>query len=103
MSNDPTPNWNTIVQRHAERVFRIAYRIVGSVHDAEDVSQIVFTEAFRAHADGPVQSWSGLFARMATMRAIDLLRRRRNTAAITEEVQRFQPGPHDHAVGAELA
>ena len=41
MSDDHSPNWNVIVQRHAERVFRIAYRIVGSVHDAEDVSQIV--------------------------------------------------------------
>ena len=61
MSDDHSPNWNVIVERHAERVFRIAYRILGSVHDAEDVSQIVFTEALRVQADGPVQSWTGLF------------------------------------------
>jgi len=103
MSNDPTPNWNMIVQRHAERVYRIAYRILGSVHDAEDVSQMVFTEAFRAHANGPVQSWSGLFARMATLRAIDVLRHRRTTVTIAEEAHRSQAEPHDHAVGAELA
>jgi RNA polymerase sigma-70 factor (ECF subfamily) len=103
MSANPTLNWNAIVQRHAERVFRIAYRILGSVHDAEDVSQIVFTEAYRTHANGPVQSWSGLFARMTTVRAIDLLRRRRNTVAITEDVHRSQAEPHEHAVGAELA
>lgn len=103
MPNTKTPNWDAIVQRHAERVFRIAFRILGSVHDAEDVSQIVFTEAYRAHSDGPVQSWSGLFARMATLRAIDLLRRRRHTVPITEDDRRSQPGPHEHAVGAELA
>jgi RNA polymerase sigma-70 factor, ECF subfamily len=103
MSNDPTPNWNAIVQRHAERVFRIAYRILGSVHDAEDVSQIVFTEAFRAQTNGPVQSWSGLFARMATMRAIDLLRRRRKTLSIADDVHASHAGPHENAVGAELA
>ena len=37
------------------------------------------------------------------MRAIDLLRRRRHTVAITEEIHHSQAEPHDHAVGAELA
>jgi DNA-directed RNA polymerase specialized sigma24 family protein len=38
MADDLPPDWPKIVERHAERVFRIAYRILGSVHDAEDVS-----------------------------------------------------------------
>lgn len=45
-----SPDWDKVVECHAERVFRIAYRILGSVHDAEDVSQTVFTEAVRIHA-----------------------------------------------------
>ena len=103
MSNDRSPNWNVIVERHAERVFRIAYRILGSVHDAEDVSQNVFTEALQIQEVGPVQSWTGLFSRLATMRAIDLLRRRRNTLAIADDDCASNSDPHQHAVGAELA
>lgn len=103
MSDEPLPDWNMIVQKHAERVFRIAYRILGSVHDAEDVSQIVFTEALRIRANGPVQSWTGLFARLSTMRAIDQLRRRRTTVPIANEDRSPDSGPHEHAVGTELA
>ena len=103
MPDEHPRDWSAIVGRHAERVFRIAYRILGSVHDAEDVSQIVFTEALRVHASGPVQSWSGLFARLATVRAIDLLRRRRKTVPLADEDRVSHTGPHEHAVGAELA
>ncbi len=101
--SDEQANWNLIVERQAERVFRIAYRILGSVHDAEDVSQTVFTEAFRIQADGPVQSWTGLFARLATMRAIDCLRRRRKTLSLADNDHPSPSGPHEQAVGAELA
>ena len=103
MSDDRSPNWNVIVERHAERVFRIAYRILGSVHDAEDVSQIVFTEALRVQEDGPVQSWTGLFSRLATMRAIDHLRRRRKTLAIADDDRASNSDPHQHAVGLGLS
>ena len=103
MPDEHLRDWDAIVQRHGERVFRIAYRILGSVHDAEDVSQIVFTEALRVHSDGPVQSWTGLFARLATLRAIDLLRRRRKTAPLADDDRVSHASPHEHAVGAELA
>jgi RNA polymerase sigma-70 factor (ECF subfamily) len=103
MSDVHPHNWNVIIERHAERVFRIAYRILGSVHDAEDVSQVVFAEAVRIRAEGPVQSWTGLFSRLSTMRAIDHLRRRRKTQLIADEDRASDNGPHEHAVGAELA
>jgi RNA polymerase sigma-70 factor, ECF subfamily len=103
MSDEPSPNWNALVERHAERVFRIAFRILGSVHDAEDVSQLVFAEAFRVRADGPVQSWTGLFARLATVRAIDHLRRRRKVHTLGDDDRAPGADPHAQAVGAELA
>ena len=103
MPNEKSPDWGRIVERHAERVFRIAFRILGSVHDAEDVSQVVFTEAVQLHAAGPVQSWTGLFVRLATLRAIDLLRRRRSTVELDEGDRISNVGPPDEAVGAELA
>ena len=103
MAEEHPPDWPKIVERHAERVFRIAYRILGSVHDAEDISQSVFIEAKRVQEAGPIQSWSGLFGRLATTRAIDLLRRRRKSVEIdeTQNVSNFEP--HHHVVCAELA
>lgn len=103
MPDEHPPDWNGIVERHAERVYRVAYRVLGSVHDAEDVSQTVFVEAMRVHENGPVQSWTGLFARLATVRAIDHLRRRRKTVPLADDDRVSQAGPHEHAVGAELA
>lgn len=59
MTEQELPDWDRIVERHAQRVFRVALRILGSVQDAEDVSQDVFVEAFKSFRHGPVQSWIG--------------------------------------------
>lgn len=102
MTHTP-PDWNSIVDQHAERVFRIAFRILGSVHDAEDVSQIVFSEAFKIHTAGTVQTWTGLLVRLSTLRAIDLLRSRRRVTRISDVDPITSYGPSDEAVGRELA
>lgn len=75
MSDPVIPDWGKVVEKHAERIFRIAYRILGSVHDAEDVSQEVFTEAMAVHRSGPIRTWTGLMVRLSTVRSIDRLRR----------------------------
>lgn len=103
MDEDSLSDWSKIVEKHAERVFRIAYRILGNVHDAEDISQQVFMEAKRVQQSGPIQSWSGLFARLATTRAIDGLRRRRKCVEIKEDHHVTSLEPLDHAVASELA
>jgi RNA polymerase sigma-70 factor, ECF subfamily len=103
MASEPAPDWACIVDKHAERVFRIAYRILGSVHDAEDVSQNVFAEAVKLYAAGPVQSWQGLFVRLASLRAIDLLRSRRRSFQLSEDKYCSTSGPVDQAVGNELS
>jgi RNA polymerase sigma-70 factor (ECF subfamily) len=101
-SGDP-PDWDKIVESHAERVYRIAFRILGSVQDAEDVSQIVFTEAIKMHRRGPVQSWTGLFVRLSTLRAIDLLRTRQETSSLTDtHVAKVASAP-EQAACKELA
>jgi RNA polymerase sigma-70 factor (ECF subfamily) len=103
MASEPAPDWARIVDKHAERVFRIAYRILGSVHDAEDVSQNVFAEAVKLYAAGPVQSWHGLFVRLASLRAIDVLRSRRRSVQLTEDEYCSATSPVDEAVGNELS
>lgn len=87
MSDPNAPDWKELVQQHAERVFRIAFRILGSVHDAEDISQDVFTEALTLHQSEPVRTWTGLMVRLATLRSIDKLRR-----------ERFKPEPLPNSV-----
>ncbi|QDT24953.1 ECF RNA polymerase sigma factor SigE [Gimesia panareensis] len=103
MTGEEQPNWAQIVNRHGKRVFRIANRILGSVHDAEDVSQEVFTEAYRMHQAGPVQSWTGLLVRLATLRAIDRLRGTRLAKELHDNDHVSTIEPFDELTARELA
>jgi RNA polymerase sigma-70 factor (ECF subfamily) len=103
MADDESPDWDRIVERHAKSVFRVALRILGSVQDAEDISQDVFAEALRFHGAGPVQSWAGLLVRLATLRSIDRLRRNRPTVELRDCDKMSTVEPFDEIVAAELA
>jgi len=103
MTDDVLPDWDRIVERHAERVFRVAMRILRSVQDAEDVSQDVFTEAFRLHKSGPIQSWTGLLVRLATLRSLDRLRRNRPTVELRDYDRTSSVEPLDELEARELA
>lgn len=103
MPEPPQPDWDRIVEKHAERVFRIAFRILGRMHDAEDVCQEVFSEAFRTFRSGPVQTWTGLLVRLTTLRSIDALRTRREGLQINEADSTAPHRPEQDLIAAELA
>ena len=103
MTNEGKPDWDRIVERHGSRVFRIAVRILGSVQEAEDVAQDVFVEAYQLHSAGPIQSWTGLLVRLATLRAIDRLRRTRPSEQLGNTERPTMAGPFEEAVAKELA
>ena len=103
MADGELPDWDRIVERHAKRIFRVALRILGSVQDAEDVSQDVFTEAFRLHQAGPVQSWTGLLVRLATLRSIDRLRRKQPFVELRECDRMSTVEPFHEVAATELA
>ena len=42
------PTWAEIVEEHSARVYRLAYRLTGNVHDAEDLTHDVFVRVFRS-------------------------------------------------------
>ena len=42
------PSWEQIVTDHSARVYRLAYRLTGNLHDAEDLTQEVFVRVFRS-------------------------------------------------------
>jgi RNA polymerase sigma factor (sigma-70 family) len=103
MNDAALPDWDRIVEGHAMRVFRVAFRILGSVHDAEDVSQDAFTEAYRLHKEGSVQNWTGLLVRLATLRSLDRLRRRRHSVQLREADRITAVEPSEEAEAGELA
>ena len=84
-------DWNTLVTTHSAAVFGIAWRILGQAEDAEDVVQEVFAEAHRTSNGKEVACWSALLRRMATCRALDVLRRRRSTTPLETIPQAAAP------------
>jgi RNA polymerase sigma-70 factor, ECF subfamily len=103
MAEIETPDWEKLVERHARRVFGVAMRILGSTHEAEDVAQEVFSEAFQLHRAGPVQSWTGLLVRLATIRSIDRYRRKRSFQPLRETDRTTTIEPCEDAMARELA
>jgi RNA polymerase sigma-70 factor, ECF subfamily len=103
MNDGEVPDWDQIVERHAKRVLRVALRILGSVQDAEEVSQDVFTEAFRLHKHGPIQSWTGLLVRLSTLRSLDRLRSRRPSVELRESDRISTVEPFEEIAAQELA
>lgn len=103
MADGDVVDWDGIVDRHAKSVFRVAMRILASVQDAEDVSQDVFAEAFQLHSTTRVENWTGLLVRLATLRSIDRLRRKRPAVEVSEADWMSNIEPFDVLVADELA
>src|SRR6478736_8562410 len=54
------PTWDEIVERHSDRVYRLAYRLTGNRPDAEDLTQEVFVRVFRSlstYTPGTFEGW----------------------------------------------
>ncbi len=101
-------DWDEVVGRHGKNVWRTAYRLLGNDADACDCFQRVFLDAIQIARREPVRDWSGLLGRLATRRAIDLLRdryrRRERGEPLTdpEVLVSPNPGPRQEAEAADL-
>lgn len=94
--------WEQIVKTNARMVYASALRILGSQHDAEDVAQDVFVEATSMVDSRRITDWPGMLRRMATLRAIDRLRRRRPIQEAADSAA-TQSGPLQLIAERELA
>jgi RNA polymerase sigma-70 factor (ECF subfamily) len=71
--------YRVLVDRESGSIVRICYRVLGDLHEAEDVAQETFVTAYRSlaswRADGPFGAW---LARIAMRLAIRQAGRRRS-------------------------
>ncbi|MBA2445128.1 MAG: RNA polymerase sigma factor SigE [Nocardioidaceae bacterium] len=74
--NPTTPTWDAIVRQHSGRVYRLAYRLTGNAHDAEDLTQEVFVRVFRSLSSYQPGTFEGWLHRITTNLFLDQARRR---------------------------
>ncbi len=70
------PSWEEIVNEHAGRVYRLAYRLTGNRQDAEDLTQEVFVRVFRSLDTWTPGTMAGWLHRITTNLFLDHARRK---------------------------
>jgi RNA polymerase sigma factor (sigma-70 family) len=70
------PTWEEIVREHGPRVYRLAYRLTGNPHDAEDLTQDVFVRVFRSLHRFQPGTFEGWLHRITTNLFLDGARRK---------------------------
>src|SRR5205823_10938556 len=80
--------FRVLVERHSHSVFRLAYRMTGNQHDAEEVVQEAFLRAYQKLEQFAARANFGTWVyRIAANYSIDRLRQRKS-----EDAQRENPG-----------
>ena len=111
------PSWEDVVREHSARVYRLAYRLTGNSHDAEDLTQEVFVRVFRSLPTYTPGTFEGWLHRITTNLFLDITRRRQRirfeglgeeTAARLKGAeptpsQAFDDRHLDHDIAAALA
>jgi RNA polymerase sigma-70 factor (ECF subfamily) len=70
--------FRVLIEQHSRAIFRLAYRMTGNEHDAEDIVQETFLRAYRAlHTFESRASFGTWLHRVAINCALDHLRRAR--------------------------
>jgi RNA polymerase sigma-70 factor (ECF subfamily) len=70
------PSWEQVVAEHSGRVYRLAYRLTGNAHDAEDLTQEVFVRVFRSLDRYTPGTFEGWLHRITTNLFLDQARRK---------------------------
>ena len=85
------PSWEEIVRDHSARVYRLAYRLTGNKHDAEDLTQETFVRVFRSLHTYTPGTFEGWLHRITTNLFLDQARRRQRIRmdAMGEDSERY--------------
>lgn len=77
-------DWQTVITEHGPLVWKTAYRLLNNEADTNDCFQEVFLAAVEVSRREKIRNLPALLNRLATHKAITLLRRRvRNTEALS--------------------
>jgi RNA polymerase sigma-70 factor (ECF subfamily) len=105
------PSWDELVRQHADRVYRLAYRLSGNQHDAEDLTQETFIRVFRSLQNYQPGTFEGWLHRITTNLFLDMVRRRARIRmeSLPDDYDRVpadEPNPeqiyHDSRLGPNL-
>ena len=105
------PSWDELVRQHADRVYRLAYRLSGNQHDAEDLTQETFIRVFRSLQNYQPGTFEGWLHRITTNLFLDMVRRRARIRmeSLPDDYDRVpadEPNPeqiyHDSRLGPDL-
>ena len=88
------PSWDEIVAQHSARVYRLAYRLTGNPHDAEDLTQEVFVRVFRSLSSYTPGTFEGWLHRITTNLFLDGARRKAKIRfdALADDADQRMPG-----------
>ena len=93
--------FEALVARQSNFVFRVAYAILRNRHDAEDAVQETFMKLYRSRAWKSMDDERAFLARTAWRIAVDRIRRRAPLFAVQEsEPASPTPGPEQQAIDA---
>lgn len=87
------PTWDELVSEHADSVYRLAFRLSGNQHDAEDLTQETFMRVFRSLKHYRPGTFEGWLHRITTNLFLDMVRHRNKIRmeALPEDYERV-PG-----------
>lgn len=87
------PSWAELVSEHADSVYRLAFRLSGNQHDAEDLTQETFMRVFRNLKKYQPGTFEGWLHRITTNLFLDMVRHRSKIRmeALPEDYERV-PG-----------
>jgi RNA polymerase sigma factor (sigma-70 family) len=88
------PSWEDVVTQHSARVYRLAYRLTGDPHDAEDLTQEVFVRVFRSLSSYTPGTFEGWLHRITTNLFLDQARRKARIRfdALADDADAWMPG-----------
>jgi RNA polymerase sigma-70 factor (ECF subfamily) len=83
-----------VVSQHSAKVYRLAYRLTGNQHDAEDLTQEVFVRVFRSLENFKPGTLDGWLHRITTNLFLDQARRKGRIRfdALAEDAESRLPG-----------
>ena len=102
------PTWEEVVRDHSARVYRLAYRLTGNAHDAEDLTQDVFVRVFRSLHRFQPGTFEGWLHRITTNLFLDGARRRQKirfdgmAEGSEERLPSSWPTPSEQLADADL-